>query len=93
MAPINVPKIVPTPPNTEVPPTKTDARVLNRYPSPSDGQRYVTSRLAGIPDSEGKKPICIKMIVFTLPSDKDLEKKGLIYRDKCFSKPLAAYID
>jgi len=50
--PMKVPKIVPTPPKTEVPPTNTDARVRRRYPSPRDGHRYVTSRLAMIPARE-----------------------------------------
>ena len=35
--PTKVPKIVPVPPNTEVPPRNTEARVLSRYPLAQGG--------------------------------------------------------
>ena len=54
--PINVPKIVPLPPKTEVPPTKTAASVVNIKPSPCVGQKYNISYIVKIPAKAEKKP-------------------------------------
>ncbi len=66
IAPIKVPKIVPIPPKTEVPPRKTAAIVLRRYPYPNEGQKDNTSRLARIPAKAAKNPNCVKTSIFTL---------------------------
>ena len=46
----NVPKMVPVPPKTDVPPRKTEASVLRSWPSATVGQKYDTSRLWIRPD-------------------------------------------
>ena len=64
--PIKVPKIVPIPPKAEVPPRKTAAIALSRYPSPNEVQKYNASRLTSIPAKAAKNPNCAKTSIFTL---------------------------
>ena len=63
---MKVPKIVPLPPKTEVPPTKTAARVVNIKPDPCVGQKYNISYIVNIPARAEKNPSWTKAIIFTL---------------------------
>ena len=54
--PINVPNIVPLPPKTDVPPTKTAASVVNIKPLPCVGQKYNISYIVNIPAKAEKNP-------------------------------------
>ncbi len=64
--PTKVPKIVPIPPKAEVPPRKTAAIVLRRYPEPRVVHQYKNSKLASIAAKAAKNPNCVKTSIFTL---------------------------
>jgi hypothetical protein len=69
-----VPKIVPVPPNTEVPPRNTEARVFSMYPSPRVGQKKSTSALTTNPANAATSPTAAKVIIFVLPTSTPMSR-------------------